>query len=52
MYYKSMADAAKATALKHFVAWVLTEGQKRANDLDYAPMPQSILDRALAVVTT
>ena len=47
-----MSDAAKAAALKHFVAWVLTEGQKKANNLDYPAMPQSILDKALAVVNT
>jgi phosphate transport system substrate-binding protein len=52
MYYKTMSDTAKAAALKHFVAWVLTEGQKKANDLDYAPMPQSILDKAIAVVNS
>ena len=50
LYYKAMADTAKATALKHFAAWVLAEGQKRARDLDYAPMPSTILDKALAVV--
>ena len=50
LYYKAMADTAKAAALKHFAAWVLTEGQKRAQDLDYAPMPSTILDKALAVV--
>jgi phosphate transport system substrate-binding protein len=50
MFYKASSDPAKATALKHFVAWVLTDGQKKASDLDYAPMPRSILDKALAVV--
>ena len=50
LYYKAAGDAAKLTALKHFAAWVLTEGQKRAHDLDYAPMPSTILDRALGVV--
>ncbi|MHB8669833.1 MAG: phosphate ABC transporter substrate-binding protein PstS [Acidimicrobiales bacterium] len=50
LYYKTSGNQAKATALKHFADWVLTEGQKRAAALDYAPMPQSILDRALAAV--
>jgi phosphate transport system substrate-binding protein len=51
LFYKTLADAAKATALKHFAAWVLTEGQKKAEELDYAPMPSSILSQAEAAVT-
>jgi phosphate transport system substrate-binding protein len=49
IYTKTLA-AEKLTALKHWIAWVLTDGQKRAAELDYAPLPQTILDKALAVV--
>jgi phosphate transport system substrate-binding protein len=49
IYAKSLA-ADKLTALKHWIAWVLTDGQKAAAGLDYAPLPQSILDKALQAV--
>ena len=50
MYYKSSGDAPKDAAIKHFATWVLTDGQKLAEGLDYAPMPQPILSQALAAV--
>jgi len=50
MFYKSGGDAAKDAAVKHFAGWVLTEGQKLAEGLDYAPMPQPILAQALTAV--
>jgi len=49
MFPKS-GDPAKTTALKHFALWVLTEGQKVAESVDYAPMPSSVLTQALDVV--
>ena len=51
LFYKATPDQAKLTALKHFATWVLTEGQKRAEPLDYAPMPQAIIQQALAAVS-
>jgi len=50
MFYKSGGDAAKDAALKHFANWVLTDGQKLADGLDYAAMPQSILAQARGAV--
>ncbi len=50
MFYKA-GDPNKTTALKHFIQWVLTDGQKLAEGLDYAPLPQSILTPALAAVS-
>jgi len=50
LFYKA-GDPTKTTALKHFAQWVLTDGQKLAEGLDYAPLPQSILTPALAAVT-
>src|SRR5205823_5897232 len=51
MYYKAMTDQAKATALKHFAAWVLSDdGQNKAKGLDYAPMPDEIRAKALAAL--
>jgi phosphate transport system substrate-binding protein len=48
MYYKDNTDTAKATALKNFAKWVLTDGQAYAKDLDYAALPQSLLDKLIA----
>jgi len=50
MYYKRGTDTAKATALKHFANWALTDGQRYAKDLDYAAMPQTILDTLIAAL--
>jgi phosphate transport system substrate-binding protein len=50
MFYKSSGDAAKDSAVKHFANWVLADGQKLAEGLDYAPMPAPILAQARTVV--
>ncbi|MDQ6927217.1 MAG: phosphate ABC transporter substrate-binding protein PstS [Actinomycetota bacterium] len=52
MFPKAGPDPAKTTALKHFVEWVLTEGQKAAEGLDYAPMPPAILATGINTVKT
>jgi phosphate transport system substrate-binding protein len=51
LFSKAGLSADKATALKHFVKWVLTDGQAIAPSLDYAPLPQAILDKALPLVS-
>ena len=50
MFYKSSGDANKDAAIRHFANWVLADGQKLADGLDYAAMPQSILAQARTVV--
>jgi len=35
-------DAAKAKRLADFLRWAMTDGQKDASALDYAPLPQSL----------
>ncbi len=50
MYYRTGTDSTRLTALKHFVAWALTDGQQLAEGLDYAPLPQSITASALGSV--
>lgn len=50
MFYKSSGDAAKDVAVRHFAKWALTDGQKLAEGLDYAPMPDAVLSQALGVV--
>ena len=44
--YKQQADAAKGKKLIDFVKWALTEGEKSAASLDYAPIP-AVMSKAL-----
>ena len=48
LVYKNQTDKAKADAFKSFVHYALTDGQNLAEDVDYAPLPKSIRDKALA----
>jgi phosphate transport system substrate-binding protein len=36
-------DAAKAKAIKAFLQWMLTDGQKDCASLDYAPLPKAVV---------
>jgi phosphate transport system substrate-binding protein len=38
-----IADPAKKKAIKDFLAWLLTTGQKDAPGLDFAPLPNSVV---------
>ena len=44
LLYKEQADAKKGKALVDLLDWTLTDGQKMAPDLQYAPLPQSVAD--------
>jgi phosphate transport system substrate-binding protein len=50
MFYRDEPDQAKAVALKHFIAWALSDGQKLAEGLDYAPLPEPVQVPALGAV--
>ncbi|MEV0326388.1 phosphate ABC transporter substrate-binding protein PstS [Micromonospora echinospora] len=41
-------DAKKAELVKGFVKYILTDGQKLAEEVDFAPLPTSLKDKALA----
>ncbi len=40
---KAPKDAAKAKALNEFLDWVFADGQKMAAELQYAPLPESVV---------
>lgn len=42
LVHKSYEDAAKAKALVQFVWWAETEGQTKAHELGYAPLPKEL----------
>lgn len=50
LVYADQTDAAKAGKLKDFLKWALTEGEKQAAALDYAPLPESMSSRLVARV--
>ncbi len=41
-------DPNKAAAIKGFVRYLLTDGQALAQEVDFAPLPQALKDKALA----
>ena len=50
LVYDRLADAKKAKTLADFIRFGLTEGQKAAAPLDYAPLPADLAARLLARV--
>jgi phosphate transport system substrate-binding protein len=42
LVYRNQADAAKGRKLVEFVKWALTDGEKSAATLDYAPIPAAM----------
>ena len=43
-----IADPAKATVIKAFLNWMLTDGQKDAEGLSYAPLPGAVVTKEKA----
>ena len=52
LLYKTYDNAAKLKALKDFVTYGLTEGQSFAVDLGYIPLPESVVAKANAALST
>jgi phosphate transport system substrate-binding protein len=50
LVHKNQKDKEKGEALKKYLKWVLTDGQKYAPNLLYAPLPQDVRDKVLKVV--
>lgn len=48
--YTTQTDAAKGNALKGFLTYIYTDGQKLASSVNYAPLPKPLLKKALAQV--
>ena len=46
--YAKQADAGKASALRDYLKFLLTDGQKQLSSLDFAPLPKSLQDKAVA----
>jgi phosphate transport system substrate-binding protein len=50
LLYENPKDKAQAKAMVGFVKWALTDGQKFAKELGYAPLPESVVKLELAAV--
>ena len=48
LVYSKQSDAAKAETLRSFLHFLLTDGQKLAGSVDYAAIPVSLAERAIA----
>jgi phosphate transport system substrate-binding protein len=47
LIYKNETDKVKGPAIVKFLKWALTDGQKFAAPLDYAALPQAVVDKEL-----
>ncbi len=47
LLYQEPADKDQAKAMNGFLRWALTEGQKYATELGYAPLPQTLVSREI-----
>ena len=47
LVYAQQKDHAKGEKLVQFLKWALTDGENLASALDYAPLPDSVKERAL-----
>ncbi|MDP5338449.1 MAG: phosphate ABC transporter substrate-binding protein PstS [Nodularia sp. (in: cyanobacteria)] len=52
MVYKQYPNAAKANAVKKWINWVLTEGQKLNDDMNYTSIPPAVANRVLQTVNS
>ena len=52
LVHRDSKDAAKGTATVNFLRWALTEGEKLATPLDYAPLPKAVQDKVLKTIDT
>jgi phosphate transport system substrate-binding protein len=52
LVHKDTKDEAKGKAIVGFLRWALTDGEKMAPPLDYAPLPQAVAQRVLKTIDT
>ena len=52
LIYQNSKDAEKGKKLVRFLKWAVTDGQKISPTLDYAPLPDSVVQRELKLLDT
>jgi phosphate transport system substrate-binding protein len=50
MAYTKPGDQAKGAAVKSYFQYMVTDGQKLITEIDYAPLPKTLQDKAIAQV--
>ena len=50
LVYKNQSDKVKGEAIKSFLRFVVGDGQKLAKDVDYAPLPTALQQKAVAQI--
>jgi phosphate transport system substrate-binding protein len=50
LLYQNPTDTARSRVMVDFMRWALTDGQKFASDLGYAPLPENIVNREMAAL--
>jgi phosphate transport system substrate-binding protein len=51
MVYQKPADPARAALVKKVISWLVTDGQKVAESVDYVPLPKNVQDAALKTLS-
>ncbi|MCY7361952.1 MAG: phosphate ABC transporter substrate-binding protein PstS [Ignavibacteria bacterium] len=46
LIYENQKDASKGKTMKEFLTWALSDGEKMAKDLGYAPLPDVVIGKA------
>jgi phosphate transport system substrate-binding protein len=52
LVYRNQTDAAKAKQMLDFVRWALTDGERSAASLDYAPLPAAMAKQLIKGLST
>jgi len=52
LLYQDAKDKAQAKAMVDFMKWALTDGQKLAGDMGYAPIPKNVIDMEVKALAT
>jgi len=47
LFYENPKDKERARIMKDFVKWALTEGQRFAPELGYAPLPAAVVNQEM-----
>ena len=50
LFYENPKDKGQAKTMLEFMKWALTDGQKFAPDLGYAPLPASVVQLEMAAL--
>jgi phosphate transport system substrate-binding protein len=52
LFYQDPKDKAQAKAMVDFMKWALTDGQKFAGEMGYAPLPKNVVDMEMKTLAT